>query len=253
MKKRRIIAAAAAFLVLTAGLLHAVTRLAIVPAFGHNAGGVEVNPVLIIDPGHGGADGGAVSASGTLESAINLDIALKLDGIMGLFGVETILTRESEELDYSSDATTIRAKKVEDQKKRVALINGTQNATLISIHQNMYSSQGPSGAQVLYANTPGSDALAAVMQRCMIDALNPQNRRTETKIQDSVYLMKNISCTAVLVECGFLSNPAEEALLNTEEYRLKVAVAVAAGYLAGDSLLGEEGETNEGENGVLLH
>jgi len=203
--------------------------------------------ILIIDAGHGGADGGAISLSGAKESQINLEIALKLDQIMGFYGIESVLTRTSEVLDYSGKAHTIREKKAEDQKRRIKLINETDNAVLISIHQNIFPDGSPSGAQVLYAATPGSEEFSEFMQKSLIGALNPQNRRTATRIPKSILLFSKISCPAILIECGFLSNAAEERLLRTDTYRLKVAAVIAAGYLCNKKALSEiySGGTNE--------
>ena len=189
-------------------------------------------PTLIIDAGHGGLDGGAVSDSGVRESEVNLDIAQKLDLLMGFLGVRTVMTRDSENITYSESSNSIRKKKIEDMKRRVNLVNTTENAVLISIHQNKYPSGGPSGAQTFYAMMDGSKALAENMQRLLISALNPENYRTVAPIPGSIYLMNNVTCPALLIECGFLSNQEEEALLATPEYRLKIAAAIAAGYLS---------------------
>jgi N-acetylmuramoyl-L-alanine amidase len=181
--------------------------------------------------GHGGEDGGAVSITGVRESALNLDIAEKLDLILAFYGVRTVMTRTSETLNYSDNADTVREKKAEDQKRRLALIEAENDALLISIHQNNYPDGGPFGAQVFYAPTDGSKLLADSMQQLLVIYLNPQNRRTAVKIPSNILLMNNVSCPAVLVECGFLSNPAEEQLLRTPSYRLKLAAVVAAGFL----------------------
>jgi N-acetylmuramoyl-L-alanine amidase len=186
---------------------------------------------LILDPGHGGSDGGAVSENGTVESALNLDIARRADALLAFFGVRTVLTRASEELTYSSAATTLRARKTEDQKARLALIRATPNAALISIHQNKYPQPGPFGAQVLYAPTAGSETFGKNMQTLLVASLDAGNRRGAVRIQDTIYLMNNIACPAILIECGFLSNPREETLLNTDAYRLRLAAVIAAGYL----------------------
>ncbi|MCL2409270.1 MAG: N-acetylmuramoyl-L-alanine amidase [Oscillospiraceae bacterium] len=194
---------------------------------------------LIIDPGHGGADGGAVSANGLRESEVNLDIAQRLDQLMGFFGVRTVMTRDSEDITYSPSADTIRAKKVEDTRNRVSLINSIENAVLISIHQNTYPSPGPSGTQVLFARTAGSEAFAKSMQQLFITAMGSQNRRTATRVPGNVFLMNQVTVPAILVECAFLSNPEEEALLKTGEYRLKIAAIISAGFLSQRELFAE--------------
>ncbi len=203
---------------------------------------------LVIDAGHGGTDGGAVSLTGVKESEINLEIALKLEQIMAFYGVRTLMTRTSEALDYSEKADSIREKKVEDQNRRLQLINGTENAVLLSIHQNIYPEGSPFGAQVLYAETEGSKELAEYMQKVLIGALNANNRRAASRVPKSVMLLNHIKCPAILIECGFLSNAEEERLLRSDTYRLKIAAVIAAGYLANQPNLNAlyTGGTNEG-------
>ncbi|MDR3278483.1 MAG: N-acetylmuramoyl-L-alanine amidase [Oscillospiraceae bacterium] len=186
---------------------------------------------LVIDAGHGGEDGGAVSPGGARESVINLDVARRLYQLMGFFGMDAVMTRAAERIQYSESASTVRARKAEDQKNRLSLLRAAENAVLVSIHQNKYTSAGPFGAQVLFAPTGGSEEFAKEMQALLVSSLNPGNHRAAAKIQDSIYLMNNVKCPAVLIECGFLSNPTEEALLQTDAYRLKIAAVIAAGFL----------------------
>lgn len=210
---------------------------------------------LIIDAGHGGADGGAVSLTGVKESEINLDIAQKLELILVFFGERPVMTRNSENLNYSDKADTIREKKAEDQNRRLQLINGSENAVLISIHQNTYPGGSPSGAQVLYSPTNGSKEYAEYMQQLLIDKLNTKNRRTASKIPDNILLMTHIKCPAILIECGFISNVVEEQLLKTDTYQKKIATVIAAGFLYSRDGLTEiiSGGTNESKNSVLLY
>ena len=208
---------------------------------------------VIIDAGHGGEDGGAVSPSGVKESELNLDIAEKLDQILAFCGVRTVMTRTSEVIEYSTDSNTIREKKAEDQKRRLTMIRSFDNALLISIHQNNYPSSGPFGAQVFYAPTDNSKELAEYMQQLLVTSLNPKNRRTAVQIPSSIMLLNNVSCPAVLIECGFLSNSDEERLLKTDSYRLKLATVIAAGYLYSTESLNDDGGVNESENSVLLY
>ena len=184
---------------------------------------------LIIDPGHGGADGGAVSITGTYESVINLSIAIKAEQISALLGYNPILTRYSDVIDYPEDAVTIRAKKVADQKSRVSLITSTANPVLISIHQNKYTSSGPYGAQVFYSNTDGSNELAEHLQLLLSENTDTGKRNSAVQIPDSIYLMNAINCPGVLVECGFLSNESEANLLEDNEYQLKLAIIIIGG------------------------
>ena len=187
---------------------------------------------VVLDPGHGGADGGAVSASGVVESTVNLAIGKRLEAMLLLFGVPVVMTRDTENIEYPPDAATIKAKKSADTKARVDLINRIDPALLVSIHQNFYPSSGPSGAQVLYAPTVGSQAFAETLQENFLQYLDPENRRVAAQIQSSIYIMNHIQCPAVLVECGFLSNPAEEEKLTSTSYQCRLGVILAASILS---------------------
>ena len=191
----------------------------------------DSRPVLIIDPGHGGADGGASSADGLLESEINLAISLRLDALARLCGVETVMTRETAEINYPPEADTIAKQKVYDQKTRVAQINSFPDGVLISIHQNFYPDKRPSGAQVLYGHTEESRVLGTLMHNNRVAVLDPENRRVAAPIEEKSYLMRNAVCTAVLVECGFLSNETEAAKLNTDDYQKQLSVVLLGSYL----------------------
>ena len=185
---------------------------------------------VIIDAGHGGEDGGAVSVTGVPESGINLSIAKKLDLLFGLYGVQTDLTRTEDISLHDSSAETLREKKSSDLHNRVARIEAVENATLISIHQNIYQSAQYHGAQVFYANSETSLPLAQAVQDAL-RLVDPDNTRKPAKISENVYLMNHVTCRAILVECGFLSNPEEELLLQSPEYQLKLAWALCGAYL----------------------
>ena len=187
--------------------------------------------VLMIDPGHGGLDGGAVAADGTPESGINLAISQRLHELCRLFGVGAVMTRTEETLEYPDALTTIHEKKVWDQKQRVELINRTPGAVLISIHQNKYPDPRPSGTQVFYGNSPESAALGTLTHELLISSLCPENRRVAAPISDKIYLFKNVSCPAVLVECGFLSNSQELSRLKTSEYQCALALVIFCAYM----------------------
>lgn len=215
---------------LAAAVLLAVTALATERDAVQTDAAAE-SPVLVIDAGHGGADGGAVAADGTLESDINLDIALRLEALARFWGMETVMTRKGEDIDYPSDATSIAAKKVADQHARVGLINNTSGAVLLSIHQNKYPAAAPHGIQVFFGEAAGSDAFAKLTQDNLTALVCPENRRVAAAIDDRVYLMNKANCTAVLVECGFLSNPGDLANLKSDPYRLKLAAVLLGSYL----------------------
>lgn len=181
---------------------------------------------VIIDAGHGGVDGGATSCTGVLESHVNLQIARKLDDLLHLLGIRTIMTR-IDDRSIHTKGETIAAKKVSDLKERVRIINETDNSLLISIHQNYFSDNRYSGAQVFYAEATGSKELATQLQNRMIEALNPNSNRA-CKKADGIYLMEHINTCGILVECGFLSNPKEEAKLLSHEYQKQLCCVIAS-------------------------
>ena len=187
---------------------------------------------VIIDAGHGGEDGGAVSSQGTIESGINLAIACKLDDLLHLYGVSTVMIRREDISLHDDSAKTLREKKRSDLETRVQMVNETENGILISIHQNMYSSPNLSGAQVFYADEGSSMEWARVTQENLRKALDPENQRQAARISDSIYLMKHITRPGILVECGFLSNPEEEKRLSKDTYQTKIAVVLAASALS---------------------
>lgn len=187
---------------------------------------IERSRTIIIDAGHGGEDGGAVSCTGVLESQLNLQIALRLRDLCHLLGYQTLMIRTSDVSVYT-EGNTIAAKKVSDLKQRVRTVEQTPNALLISIHQNIFPDSRYSGAQVFYNGTDEAKALAQSMQEQFVASLNPGSKRN-CKPADSIYLMQKISSPGVLVECGFLSNPQEEALLRDPEYQRKICCVIAS-------------------------
>lgn len=186
---------------------------------------------LVLDAGHGGEDGGAVSLTGVPESQINLAIVLKLRDVLGLYGVDPILLREADVSLHDGAAATLREKKRSDLKNRVAAIEAVEGGTLMSIHQNTYPGSRYHGAHVFYAPTEGSRPLAEHIQSSIKAALQPDNERAVKQIPDSVYIMNHITCPAVLIECGFLTNPQEEALLRDGDYQLGLAAVIAGAWL----------------------
>lgn len=193
---------------------------------------IENRTCIIIDAGHGGVDGGATSCTGILESKMNLDIALRLEDLCHLLGFNTKMIRRSD-MSIHTEGNSIAAKKISDLRQRVKIVNETENAILISIHQNYFSESKYSGTQFFYAKTGGSKELAKQMQDSIKLHIAASNTR-QPKVADGVFLMQHIDCTAVLVECGFISNPEEEAKLRDQTYQNKlcsVIVATLSNYL----------------------
>lgn len=181
---------------------------------------------IVIDAGHGGVDGGATSCTGVLESNINLEIALRLEDLLHLLGHQTKMIRR-EDISVYTEGESIAQKKISDLKERVRIVNETENAVLISIHQNTFSDNRYGGAQVFYANTTNSKELANILQNTLVTTVNTGSNR-QSKKADGVYLMNKIEKTGVLIECGFLSNPAEEAMLRSDTYQKKLCCIVVS-------------------------
>ena len=181
---------------------------------------------IVIDAGHGGEDGGAVSCTGVPESRINLEIALRLRDLCHLLGYNTCMIR-TEDISVYTEGNTLAAKKASDLRQRVRIVNSTNRGVLISIHQNTFSDNRYDGAQVFYAPTEGSKELADLLQTNLIMSLN-QNSHRNSKPANNVFLMQHIERTGVLIECGFLSNPEEEARLRDGAYQKKLCCVIVS-------------------------
>ncbi len=194
----------------------------------------EQKDCIVIDVGHGGFDSGKIGVNGELEKNINLQVALKLKEVLEAQGMQVVMTREEDKGLYDENASN---KKAQDLQKRCDLINEKKPLLTVSIHQNSYTSPEIKGAQVFYyKNSVESQKLAEIIQKTLIEQIDPENHR-EAKANDSYYLLKRTSSTIVIVECGFLSNPEEAEKLSGEEYQQKMADAVCMGifeYLGRD-------------------
>ena len=184
---------------------------------------ISGSSVLVIDAGHGGEDGGTTGAAGTAEDEVNLSIAKRLEAMLTLMGYQTRMTR-TDSGSLATEGETIRARKQSDLRNRVALANKYQNSILVSIHQNHFPDPKYDGAQVFF--TDSAESLANAMQASLTTTLSPQSRRTAKKAS-GIYLMEHITCPGLLIECGFLSNPAEEQKLLSAQYQKHLAAVIA--------------------------
>ncbi len=187
--------------------------------------------VLVIDAGHGGEDGGAVAADGTLESDVNLAVALRLEALARFCGVETRMTRRAAALDYPPELTKTAQRKTWDQHRRAELLAQTPGAVLVSVHQNKYPDPRPRGPQVFYGAGEESRALGETAHALLTEALWPENRRVAAPAAKNIYLLRTAQCPAILAECGFLSNPEEAALLAGADCQKKIALALLSAYV----------------------
>ena len=188
-------------------------------------------PIVIIDAGHGGFDGGAVSDDGTVEKDINLSIALYLQEYLSIFNIKTIMIRETDCSVEDNGLNTIRQKKSSDLHNRMKIMEETDNAIFVSIHQNKFPDGKYSGTQVFYSpkTKDESQVLAQTIQDYIVNTLQKDNKRQIKECGTSVFLMYNAVKPAVLVECGFLSNYEETQRLKSSEYQKKIAFCIAMG------------------------
>ena len=201
-----------------------------VPVF--HPGDPDIPVTVVIDPGHGGEDGGAVSPGGVEESHINLAVSLRVSDLLRFTGQRTRLTRSEDVTTSDEGLDTLRQRKSSDLKNRVRFVEETENALLLSIHQNsLPSSPVTHGAQVFWNRHEEAEGLAEQVQEALNQSINAGNEKHPRPIPDSIYLMKHITAPGILVECGFLSNGPETERLQDPSYQLRLATAIAAGYL----------------------
>ena len=190
-------------------------------------------PSVIIDAGHGGFDGGACAADGTNEKDINLSISLELKTELSKRGINVIMIREEDCSVEDAGLTTIRERKISDLHNRLNVMANTDNCVYVSIHQNFFQDTRCKGMQVFYSPefSENSSLLAQYIQNSVTQTLQSDNTRLIKPCGTSVYIIYNAVKPAVLVECGFLSNPEEAELLKTDEYQLELAKLIADGIV----------------------
>lgn len=184
---------------------------------------------IILDPGHGGKDGGAVSVTGSHEKELNLDISLSMRETLHILGYEVILTRESDvELTHSDGGT----RKMQDLKGRFEIAEANSGATFVSIHMNKFFESKYDGLQVYYSpNNDNSFPIAKSVQDSVSSILQPNNDRKIKKADSAIFLLHRIKSPAILIECGFLSNPKEAELLDTAKYQAKLSSVITVAII----------------------
>lgn len=185
--------------------------------------------ILVIDAGHGGMDGGAVGTTGLLEKDINLKVALYLKELAEAYGKKVIMTRETDTSLHTTDSAKIRNQKRSDLENRRKILQENPNGIFVSIHMNKFEQQSVKGSQVFYADNEISRILAENIQTSLREGLNDGNKRVAKPAPESLYIFKGCTSAAVVVECGFVSNPEEEKLLAAEEYQKKLAECIYNG------------------------
>lgn len=195
------------------------------------------NKTIVIDPGHGGIDPGASSKSGVREDKINLQISIKLKKLIEQSGGRAILTRENDKGLYTEGSAKIKDKKNEDFKNRNEIINNSKADIFLTIHLNHFSQSKYYGAQTFYQKgEEESKKLAEFIQEELKATIDNKNHRM-AKSTDSIFILKNKTMPSALVECGFLSNPEEEKLLQDDKYQDKIAWGIFMGIV---KYLGQE-------------
>ncbi|MBE6530370.1 MAG: N-acetylmuramoyl-L-alanine amidase [Ruminococcaceae bacterium] len=190
--------------------------------------GTIVPPTIVLDAGHGGEDGGAVSQSGILEKEINLSIAKRLEALLTANGFRVVMTRTEDELLYDKNTDYQGRKKSLDLAARRKIAEETPNCIFVSIHMNSYPDARYNGLQVWYSpNNPSSKVIADTIQETIKTNLQPENDRKTKAATSAIYLLHHLTVPSVLVECGFLSNSEEAEKLNTPEYQEQLALVLS--------------------------
>lgn len=188
-------------------------------------------PVIVLDAGHGGLDSGAVGGSGTLEKDVNLSIVKILRDMLEMSGFEVVLTRSEDISIYDAGVEGIRNQKLSDMDNRLEIVQSYPDSIFLCIHQNNYTDPRYFGGQMFYNNNnPDNRTLAQIMQNRFAD-LQPGNDREIKLSGDELFLLKSNPNPSLMIECGFLSNPDEEARLSTWEYQQQVAFTIYGGVM----------------------
>ncbi len=184
-------------------------------------------PVVIVDAGHGEPDGGAIGVNGTLEKDINLKIAKKVEEVLDAKGVRVIMTRTGDLSLFETRDGTLRKKKREDMNTRLSIMKKSGADLFLSIHMNSFENKKANGLHVFYAeNYNEIEPLAENIQERISKITGAKTHAVKTA-DKNLFLMKNPPVPAILVECGFISNPEEERKLNESDYQSRIAWAIA--------------------------
>lgn len=183
--------------------------------------------VVVIDPGHGGIDGGVVGKTGYRESDFNLDMAKELSSLLEKAGFKVVLTRENSDGLYADSDVN---KKKADMAARKKIIKDNDPDFIVSIHANKFPGDSRRGAQVFYDGmNKGGKALADGIQN-NLNILNQKNvGKGYSALEGDYFMLKCSAAPSVIVECGFLSNADDEKLLSNPDYRKELAFAIYSG------------------------
>ncbi len=210
--------------------------------------------VVKTDARHGGLDSGCVAVNGAYEKDINLDIVKDLGALLTLAGYDVVYTRTDDVSIHDNGVEGVRNQKISDMENRLEIVKSYPDSVFISVHQNLYTKPEYFGAQMFYTtNNSANFRLARIMQE-LFAQLQPGNDREVKLIDNGLYLFKETEQPALLIECGFLSNPDDAANLSSPEYRRKVAFTIYSGL---EKYFGEEVRSKEnpeiGETETILY
>lgn len=220
---------------LTAAMLGCIGLLAVCARMTDNvvpaSAAADERPVIVLDAGHGGLDSGAVGKNGVLEKDVNLSVTKHLREMLELSGFNVVMTREEDISIYDAGVEGIRNQKLSDMDNRLKIVQSYPDSLFLCIHQNNYTDPKYFGGQMFYNNNnPNNRTLAQIMQNRF--ALLQDGNDREIKLSgDELFLLKSNKNPSLMIECGFLSNPEEEAKLGTTEYQQQVAFTIYCGVL----------------------
>ncbi len=196
-----------------------------------SADAIPYEKIIILDAGHGGEDSGAVGKNGILEKDLNLEIVLEIGKILEEKGYVVVYTRTDDRLLYTEEENIHGIRKISDLKNRCKVAERYPNSLFVSIHMNSFGSEKYSGLQVYYSeNNEESRLLADVVQQRVVTDLQPNNNR-KIKTGNDMYILENISNTAILIECGFLTNKEECKKLSEKEYKKELSFSIVCGII----------------------
>ena len=188
--------------------------------------------VVLTNSPHGGFDGGASAADGTVEKDINLSISQKICAMLRFNGYNVIMTRESDTGTEDDESEAIAKRKKSDLSNRLQMMKENPDAIYVSIHLNKFTTSAANGAQVFYTkNYKEALYLAQSVQQSIVTLVQPENTRVVKQGTDSTYLLKNAAVPAIIVECGFLSNNSELEKLKNDDYQSQMAFAIVGGIM----------------------
>lgn len=226
MKKGTILLSVCIILLITASILTSVFVNDAVTT--SNSVSLTYRPTIVIDPGHGGEDGGAITSNNIPEKNINLSISLKLRDLFQSNGFNVIMTRETDTDLSNGDDNAKRT----DINNRVDIFNSSQDNIVISIHQNKFTQSQYNGTQIFYSdNVDDSKNLAECVRQSVVTLLQPDNTRLCKEVGSEIYILDNSQVPSILVECGFLSNEKEAKMLQSDEYQSELAYSIFLGFM----------------------